>query len=254
MKNLFSYILRLLVIISSLTSNSLSQEIVLGSEVQKNHVTADGQGLYMDILRAIYQPQGYTIKLKIIPMKRFIPEAREKNVDGVIGSYAVSELQAIPDLPDFINPKYPIDTEVVVAVCRKELNKSWQQIMNNPESRYAWVRGYEYDYLLGIPKNMIVNNPGQAIKMLNSKRLDCLVDNLQFYLNSLQSAELDRQSFTETTLDKKNLYIIFRNSEKHQRLAEQYDQGMQTLIDNGLIYYIFEKWGRHFKEIDLHHN
>ena len=46
----------------------------------------DGKGVYLDLVRAIYEPEGYVVKPHMVPYKRALAVVAQKGGDMAMGS------------------------------------------------------------------------------------------------------------------------------------------------------------------------
>ena len=238
------------ILLSFIPLHAYSQrnEIIFGSEVQEGYVNSDKTGLYVDILKAVYEPSGYTVKIKLMPFKRFSQEVNKGLIDGAIGTYAAKHLKDIPNQSQIITPYYPIDTEIVVVSCNKNTG-GWEKVKAEDQGLYAWVRGYHFQHIFGIKESILLVNHIQALKMLSSKRLDCIINPLDYYLIALKNLNLSRDLFTEYILSTRNLYIGFELSPTTLHYSSIYDKRIKLMLEDGSLEKIYQHWGKDFTKV-----
>lgn len=81
----------------------------------------DGSGLYFEIIKAVYEPLGITVKFSIEPFKRARHSTVQQQYDVVIGTYS----QADRGNNLLLTPHHPINAERVLAIYHKDSSFNW---------------------------------------------------------------------------------------------------------------------------------
>jgi polar amino acid transport system substrate-binding protein len=97
----------------------LPTEINIASEEWENSVQADGTGLYLDILRLIYEPLGIKVECTITDYARSVALVKQGKKDVWLGSYMDEE-------ENIIYPKWHFDADIVAAIYKKTPDFQWQ--------------------------------------------------------------------------------------------------------------------------------
>ena len=72
----------------------------------------DGEGVYLDIVRAIYEPEGYVVRPHLVPYKRALAVVSQKAGDMAMGVYR-------GEVKGAHQPDYPDSADYVIVVMQK---------------------------------------------------------------------------------------------------------------------------------------
>ncbi|MCR8921336.1 transporter substrate-binding domain-containing protein [Dasania sp. GY-MA-18] len=216
-------------------------EIVLGNITQitvscdnwPGTCNRDGSGLYFEILRAIYEPEGIHIKHRIDPFMRGLKLVEEQQVDVMAAAYKIPEREQ-----RFTFPKTRLITEYTSV-----LYKSTQQVPSEGKlkGRINIIRGYDYSaYIDTSAKINEIGSIDQGIKMVLSGRSDYFINAFYDSYAALQrlsktEGELVPNKVSLKILDSKPIYLVFPNSAHGQNLARLYDKNIQRLFNSGAL-------------------
>jgi len=219
-----------------------SKTILVVTESWQNGTNVDGTGLYFDIIRAIYEPKGYTVKYKIMPYNRSTNLVKKGDADIVIGVYA-GELDGV------LFPKWHFSSDLISAFFLKGSSWEGEKSLNN--KKVVWMRGYSYDSYISTPmKFSEVDDRAIALQLLKSKRIDYFLDSPDDTLDFIKSSSSSKSPklvFTPSDFEVKkvkalNMYTCFVKSEKGAHLVKLWDKEIQKLISSGKIKELFKKW------------
>ncbi|MCF5723117.1 substrate-binding periplasmic protein [Pseudomonas syringae] len=207
--------------------------VKLASEAWDNYTNADGSGLAWDLLREVFGPAGVTLQTRTEPYTRAIGLAQRGEVDGWVGSYR-DEVQGM------VYPQSRYDSDHIYALGLASTPAPTLDTLAN--YRLAWVRGYKFEaYLPNVTRfNQIERREG-ILPMLEHARADFYIDSLteaKYVMNQAQ----DPSRFKLSPLIELPLYIGFADNERGRVLANLFDRRMETLIKNGQLKPIFERW------------
>ncbi|OOG13363.1 ABC transporter substrate-binding protein [Pseudomonas sp. C9] len=207
--------------------------IHLASEEWEDYTAADGHGLGWDVLRAIFEPAGVTLDIRIEPYTRAVGLAQRGDVDACVGAYH-------NDVSDLLYPRWNYDTDHIYALGLASSPVPTPQTLGN--YRLAWVRGYEYqNYLPNVRRyNEVIRRTG-ILSMLIHDRADFYIDALTEIDYVLKRAK-DPSLFRRTPIAELPLYLCFANTPRARTLMELFDQRMDTLVKSGQLKPIFERW------------
>ena len=107
-----------------------------------NYTNSDGTGAYWDIVKAVYEPLGITVKTVTMPWKRALYTVRNNDADGLVGGYYEAGNTA------FLYPNWHISVEdPVIALSRKGTIENWDRegVRALEGKRVIWIRGYDFD-------------------------------------------------------------------------------------------------------------
>lgn len=214
-----------------------SQTIKLITPEWPPWTNADGSGFYFDLIRLIFSPSGYKLKIDIANFKRSKTEVQNSNSDMLIGVMATSEADQ-----NLITPHYPIDQEIFVLVSKKQ--NQWQQLSELSNKRILVPRSYKMAEQLP-PKYVKVNIESnlQGVKMLTADRALYLYGTLYEVESSIEQIGGELSDFYIQTVSEEFIYLGLINNIKGHHLAALYDKRLLELINSGDIEALYRKWG-----------
>jgi len=224
----------------SVTIMSAGEEkIVASSESWSGATEADGTGLYWDILRAVYEPEGYSIETDLRSYEGSVNRTQQKDCDLMVGSYE-DEIEGV------IYPTHPFAVDVVQAVAKRVTGMDSPELKGN---RWGWIKDYGYeDYLEPEILNRIeireLANRDALWRMLSMDKLDVIVDaraDVQEYIDAHADAYPADTYFTKDIMELK-LYFAFADTERGQKLASVFDQRIQALVKSGELKALYAKY------------
>ncbi|NRB37394.1 MAG: transporter substrate-binding domain-containing protein [Pseudomonadales bacterium] len=216
-------------------------EITFSTEEWLDATNKDGTGLYWDILRAVYESEGFSVKHKIRTYADSVNELKNKAVDAVVGAY-------IYEIDSVIYPQNHFGVDIVQVIFLKNKNIQWTTIDTLRHQRVGWIQGYSYhDYLPGrITKTLKISrldNRQQAFDLLRADKLDFYIDaksDLSDFLDT-NPVFVPTRYFREDILELK-LYVAFSNNEKGREYADIFDRRFPELLRNGAIKALYDKY------------
>jgi len=218
-------------------------EIIAVSPRQESLAENSGTGLYWDILRAIYQPYGYSINAKTIPAKRASNMLRYKKADLMLGSLK-GEIQGV------LYPQWHYSANMVSAIYRKEKYPNWQGQVTLKNQSVEWVRGKEYQRYLYVPViKSEISELSQGMARLQRNRIDFLIDN-SINLHSIikdksatyLSIKIIKNDYKIQEILRIKQYFAFANTHRGFKLMKIFDERFPKLLESGKLRKIFEKW------------
>lgn len=207
--------------------------VKLASEAWDNYTNADGSGLAWDLLRQVFGPAGVTLQTRTEPYTRAIGLAQRGEVDGWVGSYH-------DEVPGMVYPQSRYDSDHIYALGLASTPAPTLDTLAN--YRLAWVRGYKFEaYLPNVTRfNQIERREG-ILPMLEHARADFYIDSLTEAKYVMNQAR-DPSRFKLSPVIELPLYVGFADNERGRALANLFDRRMETLIKNGQLKPIFERW------------
>jgi ABC-type amino acid transport substrate-binding protein len=246
-----------LTLLSSSVANA--ETIRWVTESWQNYTNKDGSGLYNDIVKAVFAEH----KLEIInmPWKRSLLEVKNGTADMTGATSFVD---------GYIIPRHAIlATPISILFDKKKMSYTDLHSLKNHVA--VWASPYEDELLLkshlAFIKGFSVLDRKTAYKLLVSGRADYFVDAKALHQAWLQSLEQDAKALHQAWLqsleqDAKatikaveyqladihhlNLFMIFSDNARGQRLKDIFDKGMASLIEKDQLRPIYEKY--HFLE------
>ncbi|ASP40214.1 hypothetical protein CHH28_16700 [Bacterioplanes sanyensis] len=213
----------------------------IASEEWRGYTNEDGSGLYWDIIRSALAGSALRPEFLTMPWKRAEMLVLNGDVDAIAGVY---------DEPDrFTIPRWHLMLEDPVALLaapsvQLTVLLTLEQLAGR---RISWIRGYDYHRTLlqGITVELLeVSQRVQAVRLVASERADFMIDYEAFIRQAAneQSIDLDAGYQIHILAPGKKLYLTFQKSEQGRRWAQQFDAGMEKLVQSGEIDRIYRKW------------
>ena len=214
----------------------LPTEIKLVSEAWLNGAQEDGTGLYLDILRLIYEPLGIKVECTITDYARSVALVKQGKKDAWLGSY-------IDEEKNVIYPKWHFDADVVAAIYKKSADFQWQGEKSLAGKNVGWIKGYGYnEYIDTKFKNKEFKTHEKALNLLQKGRLDFFLDDQRELESELKKVNFNMEGFEYKTLMNLKIYPAFANNERGQQLQKIYDEGFAKLLEAGEIKKLYIKW------------
>lgn len=218
-------------------------EITAVSETLPGLTNEDGTGLYWDLLRAIYEPQGIQVNIKIVPLKRARFLVEHQNADVMLGHYH-------GDSKGTIFPQWHYSAQDISAIFKKDHLK-WTGRQSLAGKKVAWIRGADYDKYLAVPVNSWeASDHIGPLLMLEANRIDVFLDahsellkTFQRSADRLEKAGFELSNYQIETVLKLNLYPGFADTAQGRRLSNIFDAQMPKLLSSGRLKALFEHWG-----------
>ncbi|MCX7079485.1 MAG: transporter substrate-binding domain-containing protein [Pseudomonas sp.] len=208
-------------------------QIRLASEEWKDYTAADGHGLAWDVLRAVFEPAGVTLQIRMVPYTRSVGLVQRGEVDAWVGSYR-------EEVGGVLYPRWHYDYDHVYALGLASSPAPTAATLG--DYRLAWVRGYQYqNYFPNIHRFNEIQRRTGILPMLLYGRADYYIDALtevDYVLGGAQNPAL----FRRTHLAELPVFLGFADNPKCRALLTLFDQRMELLVKSGQLRPIFERW------------
>lgn len=234
-------LLALWVSIHMLCANVTHAETVLWvTESWHNFTDKDGSGLYNDIVKAVFAE--HQLDIINMPWKRSLIEVK-KGSAGITGATSIVE--------GYIAPRYPIlATPISILFIKDKL--SFTDMSSLEEHVGVWASPFEDELFQEIEKGLLngfsVQERKTAYKLLVSGRADYFIDAKALHQNWLQTQKakdkdaIHGSGYQLEDIHRSNLYMIFTDNARGQRLKTLFDSGMDKLIQQGRLRKLYEKY------------
>ncbi len=224
----------LMSVTSALVCAAPPSQIRIASEAWAGRTNGDGSGLAWDILRAIYEPAGVQLSIQSVPYTRSIGLVQRGAADAWAGSY-LNEVEH-----GVFYPRLSYDADQIVALSL--LDQPIPTLGSLGGFRLAWMRGYEFQrYLPNLQQYREVLRRDGVLSMLDAGRADFYLDALTEVDDVLSKARQPAR-YRTTLLTKLPIYLGFAETPRGHILAELFDKRMETLIADGSLRPIFQRW------------
>jgi ABC-type amino acid transport substrate-binding protein len=214
-----------------------ADDVLTASPYWQGFTSADGQGLYHDLMRAIFEPGGKSVRHVEVPAKRGIIMVREGSVDiYTCTSESATGLQLASE------PMYEGEYH---AIFRKSTFPDWDGAASMANRRVAWRLGYyaTRDFAVPVQPSETYNGV-EALERVVRGGADFYVDDLHLIMESMKAydANLDENEFRIESVGFRQYFPAFSDSARGQELRQTYEQGMRRLAEQGRLAPIYEKW------------
>ncbi|WP_439136192.1 substrate-binding periplasmic protein [Pseudomaricurvus sp.] len=241
------------------TSNKPSselKEIRVSAPLYTTFTEQGGEGLFFDIFREVFEPQGYSISTTIVPIRRSIRLLQLKQVDAYLTdwhqSYLTVEAGYQPET--LYTPSQPISLELISAISLvndkpSEARATLTQLSSNRQQLIGWVTGYEYDQLFQLPSESFqtVSSSERGLAMLKAGRLHLFLDDRDNAAAVMRQSDIEATSFNVSPLKNNPLYPVFQNTDRGLTLGNLYDSRMIELHKSGRMAELYQQWGYNYE-------
>lgn len=198
-------------------------------------------GFLIEIAREIFEKAGHKIDYQTLNWARAIEEARNGNIDGVVGGYK-------SDSPDFIFPTEPQCLAYSTLFTNAKETFSYKDQTSLATKKVGVINGYSYDEatdqaIKDKNKSYVVvagdRASEQLIKMLETKRIDAYYENpivFEHQLSLLKMKSSDFKDIGGPPQKNTECYIAFSpKNPKSKQYAEILSKGMLDLRQSGRL-------------------
>ncbi|MNX85246.1 hypothetical protein D3C86_1170760 [compost metagenome] len=190
----------------------------------------DGKGVYLDLVRAIYEPEGYVVKPHLVPYKRALAVVAQKGGDMAMGVYR-GEVAGVHQ------PDYPDSADYVTVVMQKRWLPQWAGEASLKEQEVLWLRGWAFDKYIPVTMRWYeIDNHTTALQLLLKGRYRYYLTDGALYPKGALPPEL-----AQVFLRWIPTSPIFADNEKGRQLHGLWDPGMRTLIRQGTLARIYRE-------------
>lgn len=221
------FLLTILFVFFCLALYSEDKTIKIVTEEWEDCTNADGSGIYFDIVREVYEKNGYKLEVSVMPYIQAKKRVQAGESDMVLGVYEGEETGVI-------FPKYHFSSDDVTVLYLKEGSYKNEKSLEN--KNVGWIRGYSFEKYIKINMNIQkLDERESGVNMLVKKRLDYFIDNIYDIESTIEDLKLDSSKFETKLIKFLNLYPCFANNEKGKTLSKIWDKEMDKLVKNGKI-------------------
>ncbi|MGN5171513.1 substrate-binding periplasmic protein [Aeromonas sp. 102P] len=190
----------------------------------------DGKGIYLDLVRAIYQPHGYQVTPHIVPYKRALAVIAKKGGDMAMGVYR-------DEVTGVRQPRYPASADDLTVFMLKKWQLQWQGEKSLEGQKVIWRRGWAFDKYIHVTMQWHeIDSDEMALQLLDKERY-------RYYLTAgvLYASEVP-SNLHRTFLRWIRTYPIFADTPQGNRMLQLWDKGMIELIRSGDLAEIYKRY------------
>lgn len=233
-----SYFLMLWALIFALIAVAAhAGEVVTASPSWKGFTSRDGQGLYHDLMRAIYEPGGETVRHLEVPAKRGLIMVREGQAD-----IFTCRAETVDRLQMAALPMYEGEYH---ALFRTTAFPHWDGVRSMANMRVVWRLGYYEPKDFPVPiKHSEVLSGVEALQKVIREGADFYIDDRNLIMESFSAlgTPLDEAKFRIESVGYRQYFPLFSTSERGTKLRKTFEEGMNSLAQQGRLRPIYDKW------------
>ena len=222
------------------------KEIRIITPQWEGQTNRDGSGLFFDIIRSVYEPEGIRIVFAFAPWKRCISTVQAGERDAMLcvwASHARKDHQLIPKIPLYI--------EHTAAVVKKASGIVWKGIHSLDYRRAVWLRGYDYHLADQLTDIQLadwheVDGHDEAWHQLDLDRFDAYIDALIDIRAYVDSGLAEARLYEIHPLWLQKAYVAFADSDRSRQLVRVYDRRAAAMVASGQMAEIYHKWKQPF--------
>lgn len=206
----------------------------------------DGKGLYLEVVRAIYQPHGYQVTHHIVPYKRALAVIAKKGGDIAMGVYR-DEVSGVKQ------SGYPASADDLTVFMLKKWQLQWQGEKSLEGQKVMWRRGWAFDkYIDATMKWHEIDSDEMAFQLLDKERYRYYLTAGVLFVDEAIPPDLHRAFLRWIPT-----YPIFADTQQGNRMLQLWDKGMVKLIRSGALaeiykrYQLYDYYQGFIKELEL---
>lgn len=205
-------------------------------------------GFVIEILRAVYEPQGYTVDYQVIPWSRAVADGAKGRFDAVVGA-------TYEEAAGFVFPDEPVGHVANDFFIRRGDVWRYTGVKSLQGVRLGVIRGYEYSgvidpYLAGQGMPAVQWAHGDEaletnLRKLVSDRLDAVMDERNVVFFTAKKLGLREQiAYAGSDGDYDPIFVAFSPARDDAAdLAARFDQGLRAMRADGRLKAILDRYG-----------
>lgn len=207
-------------------------------------------GYMIEVLQEIFSPQGVTIDYKVMPWKRAISDVQNGTFDAVVGSDP-------EETPGLIFPKENFGVNLNGLYVKAGTTWRFTGAESLSQVRLGAIDGYSYS---GRVDDYLARNRGgkqvflatgddaldKLLKMLQSGRIDAIIENVNVMTYTLRGAGLENQVVSAGVNEQGRLPLYVAFSPRNTQAiiyARNFDEGIVRLRKSGRLKEILATYG-----------
>lgn len=198
----------------------------------------DGSGLYWELLRAIYEPVGITVKTANVPWNRAMKMVTKYSVYNAI----VGEDQDTEESVLFTDFAIDVEYSSVLSMASRHLD--WDGPQSLSGKNVAWMKDYDLISEEDRDFNLIeYRTVTQGLEMLEDGRIDFMIEEWD---EIAEAVAANNQLMTRYDMNEmpegKDVFVVFANSQQSQLLIDIYNERIPVLYQQGKLLPLYKKW------------
>jgi polar amino acid transport system substrate-binding protein len=198
----------------------------------------DGSGLYWELLKLIYEPEGIRLRHATVPWNRAMKMVTRYQVySAIVGEYLDTE-------EPLIFPQFAIDVEYMSVLTRSERGLPWQGLDSLSGKNVGWIKGY--DVLPEDQRDFVLveyRTTAAGLELLADGRIDYMIDEWDEIAAAAaeKGEDMGRYTFNEMP-DGTDVYVGFTDSPLSAIYIGIYDKRMRELYSSKQLQQLYEKY------------
>lgn len=217
--------------------SAFTAEIVTVSPYWAGFTGPDGQGLYHDLLRAVFALRGDTVRHLEAPAKRGLVMIRDGQADIYTCRSRAEEGLELARLPMY-------EGEFHALFLRRVL-PDWRGPASLANRRLVWRLGYYSPHDFPFPVQYDETTTGiEALKRVVRGSADCYIDDYNLIVETVNAypAPLEERDYRIESVGFRPYYPVFAASPRGRELREAFEEGMRVLAEQGKLKPIYDRW------------
>lgn len=211
-------------------SSFAAEKVTVASELWEGYSDEAFNGYYFDLVREALADSDYELEFKILPYARTMSMLEQGAVQMALGMYQ-------GDANGVLYTKHVIELDEIDAAVTKELAASWQGFDSfkgkTIQSRIGNDFAEEFEFDVNYSEKASLAN---MLKTLSAGRIDAVLDWEPDIMAAVKDDLGGKQDFDIIMgVISSQVWFGFSNDDMGKKLKENFDAGMQKLIDSGRL-------------------
>ena len=215
-----------------------AEEIITGSPSWKGFTSPEGQGLYHDLMRAVFEERGNTVRHLEVPAKRGVVMLREGQIDVYTCDTTAAPGMQLAETPMYEGEFHALFLSVAFP--------NWNGVESMADRLLVWRLGYYSPEDFPVPVRFEETTTGtDALNRVVHRSADFYIDDLNLILETVRAypSALDAKEYRVESVGFRQYFPMFARSSRGDELRRAFEEGMRGLAAQGRLGQVYEKWG-----------
>lgn len=221
------------------------RHIVTAGPCWETFTNRDGSGLYHEIMRAVFDQYGITIRHEYVPTDRGDELVRLGQADVM----TCDDRAAAP----LVSGRYPMFVNDFYVFFSKKRIGPWKGVETLRGKEVACQLAYYHDWDFPVPVRIRDMPSGvKCLEMVLLGRTDFYADDMSFINTSIRESGLsfDKDAYDTQVAGTRSYHPLFNQSPRGKHLRRLYEEGIFALHKAGKLKAIYTKWGHSYPDFD----
>lgn len=217
--------------------SALAGEVITVSPYWKGFTGPDGQGLYHELMNAVFARRGDTVRHLEVPAKRGLLMVREGQADIYTCQTKAEDGLELARVPMYEGEFH--------ALFLSRTFPNWSGVTSLENKRLVWRLGYYSPDDFPVPVQLDETMTGiEALKRVVRESSDCYIDDYHLITETVNTYQppLNSGTYRIESVGFRQYAPVFSTSPRGRELREAFEQGMRALAEQGMLLPIYEKW------------